>query len=154
MKNLAEKYFMGKWSFEVVIGTSIQNRKPLTCRCYTHPSRRCWPHSGCLDPRSYAPGVIPLLDPWHPLAARPKLPLYWQKTIIQIRVAVIYRPGGIMSPAPDNYSPPAHYLACLIIHLSLVFYPFRRQILREVSPALPRSKKNAYSGGHGSTRKT
>ena len=44
-------------------------------------------------------------------------------------------PGGLPCLSPD------HYLACLIIHLSLVFYPFRRQILREVFLTLPREKE-------------
>ena len=59
-----------------------------------------------------------LLDPRHPIAVRLKLPLYTQKTIIQIRVAVIYRLGGVMSPVYAIYKAPEHYLANLEVILS------------------------------------
>jgi len=40
-------------------------------------------------------------------------------------------------------------MACLIIHLSLAFYPFRRQILREVFLTHPQEEKNSLARGRG-----
>ena len=46
------------------------------------------------------------------------------KTIIQIGVTIIYRLRGFISPGGLPCLPPAHYLANLAFHLSLIFYLF------------------------------
>ena len=92
--------------------------------------------------------MIPLLDPCHPLAVRPELPMYGNKAIIQIRVAIFHRPGEIMSPEGLSCLSREHYLAFLIINLSLVFCPILRHNLQDEFLILPR-RKNSYARGWG-----
>ena len=118
-------------------------------KCYTHPSRRCRPHSGYSDPRSYEPGVIlPLIPARYPLAIRPKLPLYRHQTSLY---CIIYRLGEIMSPGGLPCLPREHSLACMRLHLSPHFLPIPpprgKSILSWKAPVGPDKRSR---GGYGS----
>ena len=56
--------------------------------------------------------------------------LHRPKTIIRLGVAIIHRPGGVMSPEHDNCRRREHSLEKLIVHLSPFFYLSPRHSLR------------------------
>jgi hypothetical protein len=67
----------------------------------------------------------------------------------------LYRLGGIMSPGWLSCLSRDHYLANLIIHRSLIFCPFLRQIFREVFLILPGGKRILIpEGGYDPEKRT